>query len=224
MKQTKAGLRLATRFSKIAIAILFGGVLQATAQEVRITKDIMVVEYTFNGETYLISRNQDPNARIPDAYTKTSRSCPEFCVQPMQVHEGVNTVGELELLAFLQKEVSNGEGFLIDSRTSDWFDKGTIPGAVNLPFNVFVPGPNNVFFDSVMVMLGGEQGANGEWVFNDPKELMLFCNGPWCGQSPTAIRNLLAINYPPEKLHYYRGGMQNWYGMGLTVQVPDQNS
>ncbi|WP_457648966.1 rhodanese-like domain-containing protein [Profundibacter sp.] len=224
MNKAKDGFRITTKFTKIAVAILFGGVLQASAQDVRITKDIMVVEYSFNGETYLIGRNQDPNHRIPDAYAKTSRSCPEFCVQPLQVHEGVNTVGELELLAFLQNEVTNGQGFLIDSRTNDWYEKGTIPGAVNLPFNVFVPSPENVFFDSVMVMLGGEQAANGEWNFNDPKELMLFCNGPWCGQSPTAIRNLLAINYPPEKLHYYRGGMQNWYGMGFSVEVSDQNS
>ena len=224
MEKIKAGFRLATKFTKIAVAILFGGVLQVSAQEVRITKDIMVVEYSFNGETYMIGRNQDPNHRIPDAYAKTSRSCPAFCVQPMQVHEGVNTAGELEVLAFLQEQVTTGEGFLIDSRTNDWYEKGTIPGAVNLPFNVFVPSSDNVFFDSVMVMLGGEQSANGEWIFNDPKELMLFCNGPWCGQSPTAIRNLLAINYPPEKLHYYRGGMQNWYGMGFSVEVPDQNS
>jgi len=224
MKKIKAGHKLATKFSTIVIATLFCGALQATAQDVRITADIMDVEYTFNGNTYVISRNQDPNHRIPDDYAKTSRSCPKFCVQPMQVHEGVNTVGELELLSFLQDYVSTGKGFLIDSRTSDWHDKGTIPGAVNLPFNVFVPSEENVFFDSVMVMLGGEQSEFGEWEFKDPKDLMLFCNGPWCGQSPTAIRNLLAINYPPEKLHYYRGGMQNWYSMGFSVEVPGTGS
>ncbi len=208
------------RFLFVVATALFGGALQAAAQDVRITKDLAQVEYTFNGKTYTISRNQDLNARIPEEFAKTSRPCPEFCIQPMTVHEGVNTVGELELLSFLKEKVSKGHGFLIDSRTSDWYAKGTIPGAVNLPFNAFVPGPDNVFFDSVMVMLGGQQSADGKWVFPDPKELLLFCNGPWCGQSPTAIRNLLAINYPAEKLHYYRGGMQNWVGAGFTIEIP----
>jgi len=224
MKNILAGKKMATKLSTTVIATLFCGALQAAAQDVRITKDLTEVQYTFNGKTYTISRNQDPNHRIPDDYAKTSRPCPVFCVQPMQVHEGVNTVGELELLAFLQDYVSTGKGFLIDSRTSDWNAKGTIPGAVNLPYNVFVPSEENVFFDSVMAMLGGEQTEDGEWAFKDPKDLMMFCNGPWCGQSPTAIRNLLAINYPPEKLHYYRGGMQNWYSMGFSVEVPSTGS
>ncbi len=213
--------QLAGHFLAAFTATLIGGALQATAQDVRITEDIMQVEYGFNGKTYVISRNQDPNARIPDAYAKTSRPCPEFCIQPMIIHEGVNTYGELELLSFLQEKVDKGHGFLIDSRTSDWYAKGTIPGAVNLPFNAFVPGPDNVFFDSLMVMLSGKQSADGNWEFTDPKDLLLFCNGPWCGQSPTAIRNLLAINYPAEKLHYYRGGMQSWVGNGLTVEMPN---
>jgi len=212
---------LAGHFLAAFVATLFGGALQATAQDVRITKDIMQVEYGFNGKTYVISRNQDPNARIPEAYTKTSRPCPEFCIQPMIIHEGVNTYGELELLSFLQDKVDKGQGFLIDSRTSDWYAKGTIPGSVNLPFNAFVPGPDNVFFDSLMVMLSGKQSADGNWEFSAPKDLLLFCNGPWCDQSPTAISNLLAINYPAEKLHYYRGGMQSWLGNGLTVEMPN---
>ncbi len=213
--------QLAGHFLTAFTATLIGGALQATAQDVRITEDIMQVEYGFNGKTFVISRNQDPDARIPDAYAKTSRPCPEFCIQPMIIHEGVNTYGELELLTFLQEKVDKGHGFLIDSRTSDWYAKGTIPGAVNLPFNAFVPGPDNVFFDSLMVMLSGKQSADGNWEFTDPKDLLLFCNGPWCDQSPTAISNLLAINYPAEKLHYYRGGMQSWLGNGLTVEMPN---
>ncbi|WP_428543027.1 rhodanese-like domain-containing protein [Profundibacter sp.] len=212
---------LAGHLMAAIVTTLFGGALQASAQDVRITNEIMKVEYGFNGNTYAISRDQDPNARIPDAYALTSRPCPEFCVQPITIHEGVNTYGELELLSFLQEKVNQGHGFLIDSRTSDWYAKGTIPGAVNLPFNAFVPGPDNAFFDSLMVMLSGKQSADGNWEFSDPKDLLLFCNGPWCGQSPTAIRNLLAINYPAEKLHYYRGGMQSWVSMGFTVEVPN---
>ncbi len=211
--------RLNILFAALAGIFILTG--QANAQDVLITKDTRQVQYSFAGKTYTIERNQNPENRIPDAYSKTSRACPPFCVQPLTPAPGVNTVGELELLDFLVNEVSTGKGFLIDSRTPDWYAKGTIPGAVNLPYKVFVPGPDNLFFDSIMQMLGGKQDANGEWGFEDPKDLLLFCNGPWCGQSPTAIRNLIAINYPPEKLHYYRGGMQNWTGMGFTLEIPE---
>jgi hypothetical protein len=42
----------------------------------------------------------------------------------------------------------------------------------------------------------------------------------WCGQSPHAIKNLLALGYPAEKIYYYRGGMQAWQSLGLTVHTP----
>jgi rhodanese-related sulfurtransferase len=39
----------------------------------------------------------------------------------------------------------------------------------------------------------------------------------WCGQSPTAIRAMIAAGYPAEKIQYYRGGMQDWRILGLSV-------
>ncbi|MGA1179662.1 MAG: rhodanese-like domain-containing protein, partial [Marivivens sp.] len=37
-------------------------------------------------------------------------------------------------------------------------------------------------------------------------------------QSPTAIRNLLEVGYPAERIFYYRGGMQAWRMLGLSVK------
>jgi len=68
-------------------------------------------------------------------------------------------------------------------------------------------------------LMGGDQKTES-WDFTKAKELLLWCNGPWCGQSPRAIRALLAIGYPAEKLHYYRGGMQMWQSLGLTTVLP----
>ena len=56
--------------------------------------------------------------------------------------------------------------------------------------------------------------------FSNAKTLVLFCNGIWCGQSPTTIRTLLRMGYPAAKIHYFRGGMQNWQSLGLTVVSP----
>ncbi len=220
MKRFFIGDRLVSKLSTVVVAALFFGTLQASAQDVGITADTMEVEYTFNGQTYSISRNQDHNNRTLDRFALTSRPCPKHCIQPMSLHKDVETVGELELLAFLQDYVTTGKGFLIDSRGSADYEKGTIPGAVNLASDVFIPGPNNVFFDSVMNMLGGSKSDKGEWEFKDPKDLLLFCNGKYCSRSPRAIKNLMAINYPPEKLHWYRDGLQAWAGLGLTIEIP----
>ena len=50
-----------------------------------------------------IMRNQDTANTIHPDYAKTSRKCPPFCVQPMQVAPGVTTVGEVELLEFAKE-------------------------------------------------------------------------------------------------------------------------
>ena len=60
------------------------------------------------------------------------------------------------------------------------------------------------------------------WDFSQAKTLVMFCNGIWCPQSPAAIRRLLAMGYPAAKIKYYRGGMQNWFALGLTVVYPDR--
>jgi rhodanese-related sulfurtransferase len=69
-------------------------------------------------------------------------------------------------------------------------------------------------------LMGGKQ-KNDEWDFTSAKKLILWCNGMWCGQSPRAIQGLLELGYPAEKILYYRGGMQVWQSLGLTVIVPD---
>ena len=48
----------------------------------------------------------------------------------------------------------------------------------------------------------------------------MFCNGIWCGQSPEAMKELIAIGYPQEKMKWYRGGMQSWLSLGLTTVKP----
>jgi rhodanese-related sulfurtransferase len=56
--------------------------------------------------------------------------------------------------------------------------------------------------------------------FSNAKTLVMYCNGIWCGQSPTAIKKLLDYGYPASKIKYFRGGMQNWESLGLTVVNP----
>ena len=191
----------------------------AAAQDVFITQDMPFVEIDNGYEVHVIERDQNKDAVIDAEFAKTSRPCPPFCVQPMQVAEGVETVGELELIRFLEDEVQAGTGALIDARLESWFLRGTIPGSTNLNFQIFDNPDTNPFLGPVLQLFGAAPTDEG-WDFADAKRLALFCNGPWCGQSPRAIRNLLSVGYPPEKLLYYRGGMQSWRALGLSTVVP----
>jgi rhodanese-related sulfurtransferase len=149
-----------------------------------------------------IKRNQDTEATINPKYAKTSRKCPPFCIQPMEVAPGVTTVGEIELLEFAKQG-----GKLIDGRTIEWYLEGTIPGAINMPYTEMASRLNEI----------GCTGAPGNWNCSQADTVLLFCNGPWCGQSPMAIKAMLREGYPAEKILYYRGGMQAWNSLGLTV-------
>ncbi len=204
-------------------AFIIAGILPAApivAQEVWITPELPFMELEIGDDFIVIERNQDNSAVIAAAFAKTSRPCPPFCVNPMSAGEGVETVGEVELLAFLEDNVQVNDGYLVDSRTANFYRAGTIPGSINLPFNLFTPSADNPFLIPMLTQLDGVLQTSGEWDFSNSPKLMLFCNGPWCGQSPRAIRNLISLGYPAEKLFYYRGGMQNWLMLGLTVHVP----
>lgn len=208
-----------------AIAIAGAAVLAtsaATAQGVNISPDLPYFEFDTGRDFLVIERNQNPEARMPDFFTMTSRQCPPFCIQPMSGGEGVTTVGELEVLDFMREHVANGTGYIIDARLSEWFEQGTIPGAINLSFTMFDNPEDNPFIVPVLTALGGVQDSDGTWDLSEARELVLFCNGPWCGQSHQALDNLLKVGYPAEKLRYYRGGMQGWVSLGLTVEVVGQ--
>jgi rhodanese-related sulfurtransferase len=195
----------------------------------KITPALHSVDVMHNGKKVTISRAFDKDASIPEAYTRTSRHCPPFCVQPMQIVPGVETVGELEVLGYL-KRLSEGDRTLlvVDSRTPDWTVRGTIPGSVNIPWNkinVDVQGAFDVEAEAETLnhILEDQFGAkltNGKWDFRNAKTLVLFCNGSWCPQSSINIKTLSKLGYPTYKLKWYRGGMQDWVSLGLTITNP----
>ncbi|PHO02513.1 sulfurtransferase [Rhodobacteraceae bacterium 4F10] len=190
------------------IALTFAAVLAAAPVvaeegEVGIRPDILSVTIQTESGPIEIERIQDTENRIQGDWAKTSRNCPNFCVQPMSPAPGVATIGELELLALLQDE----DAVVVDSRVARWFDDGAIPGAVHIPYTEAADRLDE---------LGCEIDFEGFDCAN-AKPVALYCNGNWCGQSPTAIRRMIEAGYPAEKIYYYRGGMQAWRMLGLTV-------
>jgi rhodanese-related sulfurtransferase len=173
------------------------------AEEVRITEDLLEVEVETADGPVVIRRDQDTFATIDPNFSMTSRPCPPFCIQPMNPAPGVTTVGELELIDFLRES----RGLLIDGRTENYYFKETIPGAVNMPYTEMA-----IRLDEL-----GCVRAEKRWDCSEALDVLLFCNGAWCGQSPTAIRAMVREGYPPERIRYYRGGMQAWKSLGLTT-------
>ncbi len=189
------------------------------AEPVGITPSLSSVEVIHNGKPVTIERNQDNKNTIAADYALTSRPCPPFCIRPIKLAPGVETIGELEMLDYLVAAGKPGSDILvIDSRTPDWVAKGTIPGSVNIPWTLLKEDTSNPI--TIAGILQDRFGAVDEdpfWNFSNVKTLVLFCNGMWCGQSPRNISTLLKYGYPADKIKWYRGGMQNWQALGLTT-------
>jgi rhodanese-related sulfurtransferase len=116
-------------------------------------------------------------------------------IRPMAVAAGVRTVGELEVIAHIERGLP-----LVDSRLSHFFAAGSIPTAVNVPHT---------------------ETAGRVAELRPDVEIVLFCNGPQCAATPDAIAQLLAAGHPPERILYYRGGLHDWLTLGLPTRVPD---
>jgi len=137
-------------------------------------------------------------------------------IQPMQIDAEVETYGELEVLAFMKDMRHDDNLLLVDSRKKEWFEYRTIPGAINVPFHYFKRRELNwAEFDKALKLFGATI-KDDEYDFEKAKTLVLFCNATWCSQSVAMAKALLEIDYPPESIKWYRGGLQGWLGSGLT--------
>jgi rhodanese-related sulfurtransferase len=136
-------------------------------------------------------------------------------IQPIQIVRGVQTVGELEVLEFMQNLSS--DKMLIDARGEHWLASGTIAGSINISHDSLEY--LELLHESYVATMAklGVQTDGKTHTFENAKELIVFCNGAWCPQSGWFIKNLIKIGYPKSKLKWYRGGMSSWKSLGLSV-------
>jgi len=200
--------------NRIIIGMLFFG-SYLVAGGVNITKDLESIVVKDNDKEIKIERIQDTKHRLTSNFSKTSRECPPFCVQPMNIGN-TKTIGEIELLKYI-KEMQDEDSnmLLIDARTRDWYKDGTIPTAINLPFTMLKK--NSKYLDKILKLLGAEK-INGKWNFDKVPTLIIFSNGLWDAQATKEINSLIDLGFPEDKILYYRGGMQSWNILGLTVK------
>ena len=113
-------------------------------------------------------------------------------IQPHQLHPETPTWGELEVIRHLESG-----GRLVDTRQTEYVNaSGTIPGSLVIPW---------------------EETGDHLATFDPGRVTVLFCNGPQCAATPRAIKILLEAGVPAAALAYYRGGIQDWLGLGLPV-------
>ncbi len=230
---------------KVITSLLVAGTLSLSAltanakenKPVGITPTLSSITVMHNGKPTEIKRNPDNKNTVNPAFAKTSRACPPFCIQPMSLGKGIQTIGEVEVIDYADK-MSKGDSSikLVDSRTPDWVAKGTIPGAVNVSWVELTPkkGATTEGIINVMTKQFGVKLADGKdafdvdeaiaegdtskvFDFSGAKTLVMFCNGMWCGQSPASIAALRKFGYPADRIKYFRGGMQTWEILGLST-------
>lgn len=203
-------------FQKIFLPIYLFATLNAST--VNLTPELPTIDMIINGKKIHISRIQDTKHKLRNEYTLTSRISPPFEIQPYTVMKGIKTVSELDVFKFMQEKLPKG-ALLIDARISSFYTTSSIPAAKNIPFTIFA---GDKIIDTLQT-LGVTQKAN-QFDFTKAKELLIFDNGPWCPQASREIHFLTDIGYPKKKILYYRGGMQYWSILGLTIAHPKESN
>ncbi|HEC45767.1 MAG TPA: rhodanese-like domain-containing protein [Epsilonproteobacteria bacterium] len=157
------------------------------------------------------------SSKVPKACKATFITSAGKVVFPIQIHKGIETYGEMEVMAFIKKMQRDSTMLFIDTRDEEWYEYRTIPGAMNIHY-AYILKPK-VFEEEYKASLSklGIIGTKKPFDFSKARTILLFCNGAWCSQSPNMIKALLDLGYPPEKIKWYRGGMDDWLGLSMTT-------
>lgn len=184
----------------LALAILmvaWGQLLPALAQAeepLRITRD---------STKFVV---QTPQGPLTILRARTACGAPLGFIQPLVPKPGITPVNEIDVLHAL----NDPQTMVIDMRDEDEPLDATIPNSYHIPYNEL---------EDRLDVLGCKRPPGKAWDCSQAVKIVAFCYGPMCLQSPTGIANLLRLGYPATKISYYRGGMLDWEGIGLTTVV-----
>jgi len=173
------------------------------------------VSFLFNGAQITIDRMNRQAPNYAAGFTSTDSTCAAACIAPMKVADGVSTIDEQQVLAFLVEVVANNQGLLVDARGLGDRSRGFIPGSVSLPAATL--DPQGSYWPNVVMALGAAE-QDGGYGFDQARDLLVYDKGPSSDDAGTLVRHLLEIGYPAEKITYYRGGMQMWSVLGFNIE------
>ena len=147
---------------------------------------------------------QTPSGPLVVKRAKTACGAPLGFIQPLIPQPGVTPVSELDVLNALNDRAT----LVIDMRDEDEPLEATIPNSYHLAYNEL---------EDRMDVLGCARLGKNRWDCAGAFKIVAFDYGPMCVQAPAGIANLLRMGYPVSKIYYYRGGMLDWEGLGLTT-------
>jgi len=161
-------------------------------QKVNITEELESISLIYQKKKIKIER-----------FASKDKSCPPYCISPMNI-KNIKTVGELEVLKFISHLDNSKRMILVDARVVKEYKKGTIPASINIPYS----------------MLDKNSQYRGEIIklINHIDKLLVFDKGILDIQARKLIDNLLDTGYSQNKILYYRGGLESWKSLGLTIQ------
>jgi len=194
-----------------SICTIVAGEVDGDSTIVRIDENLPYYETYDSGKRIRVERIQSTDSLLTDDFSKTSRECPPYCIQPIEAAEGVTTVGERELIDFTLEDIPKG-ALLLDVRDREWYGLETIPASKNIPLATLVRAD-----DRQMGKILSLLGADGKGDFSHARKLMIFGNGPWSDEAVVFIEKLISLGYPAEKILFYRDGLQGWKLLGLTT-------
>lgn len=199
---------------KLILLLVTSAVMLFAGQydKVKITPNMAYLYVYHKGKAVKIHRIQDTKNKLTGEYAKTYR--PGKDIQPIKMDQHIQTIGEVELLQFLRNKVNKKLGVLIDVRPKSYYKKESIPGAVNIPYEVV---HDSVKMEKILGVLGAKRRADGTLDTSHARTVAVYCHGLWCSKSSRFIKALMDLGYPPEKLLYYRGGFQMWKILGFTT-------
>lgn len=107
----------------------------------------------------------------------------------------------------LQQILASGSMPVLDVRFAHEYAVSHIPGAINIP-------PDSAADPTNVTQEVGEIAAR----FPNPhSDLVLTCNGPFCGKSKRVAKALVALGY--DHIWRYQLGLPVWRALGNTVQT-----
>ena len=162
---------------------------------IKITKELSSIK----------TKHHDINITIEREATTLAPSCPPFCIQPMRI-KGIQTVGEVETLLFIDALKEKTAQLLVDVRENLAYKKETIPSSINLPYKMLTS--KSPYQKEVLSLLG---------LYKTPQTLLIFGESAFSPEASEAIYQLIRLGYPKDKLLYYRGGILSWKNAGLTL-------
>ncbi len=122
-------------------------------------------------------------------------------VIPPNAEEGDPAFIALDLA---ELEFNSGNALFLDCREFEEFECGTIPGAINIPFD-YLPDENlEQYIDSGLGFVAKDQ------------QIITFCSGDECDLSLHMARNLQAFGYTNVSIFF--GGSREWDNFGLEFE------